>query len=54
MKKELRCEKCRKLLGRFDEKGELEIIKPKGKIKLKKNGINELECFCGKKTEIKI
>lgn len=54
MEKELRCEKCLKLLGKFDEKEELEILKPKGKIKFKKNGINVLECFCGKKTEIKI
>ena len=54
MGKELRCKKCLKLLVKFDEKGELEIVKPKGKIKFKKNGVNELECFCGKKTDIKI
>ena len=52
--KEFRCNKCRKLLGIFDENGELEIIKPKGVVKLKKNGENEIECYCGKKNKIKI
>ena len=52
--RELRCDNCRKLLGKFDETGELEIMKPKWKIKLKKNGENEIECFCGKKNKIKI
>lgn len=51
---ELRCDNCRKLLGRFDENGDLEIVKPKGVVKFKKNGENEIECYCGKKNKIKI
>lgn len=51
---ELRCDNCRKLLGKFNESGELEIVKPKGKIRLKKNGENEIECLCGNKNKIKI
>lgn len=51
---QLRCSNCRKLLGKIDENGDLEIVKSKGKIKLKKSGENEIECLCGKKNRIKI
>ncbi len=51
---ELRCNNCHKLLGKFDENGDLEIVKPKGVVKFKKNGENEIECYCGKKNKIKI
>ncbi|MBC2855378.1 hypothetical protein H3N56_02575 [Cetobacterium sp. 2A] len=54
MEKELRCEKCLKLLGKFNEKGELVITKPKGIVKLGKEGQNILECLCGKKMNIKL
>lgn len=52
--KELRCPKCHKLLGSFNESGELIIKKPKGEVIFGKDGKNTIECYCGKKVNIKI
>lgn len=51
---ELRCPKCNKLLGTFNEEGELRIRKPKGEVTFGKEGKNTIECYCGKKVNIKI
>ncbi|MGL4866212.1 hypothetical protein [Cetobacterium sp.] len=52
--KELRCNNCQRLIGKCTPDGEVEILKPKGKIILGINGNNKVQCLCGKTADIKV
>ena len=52
--KELRCSNCQRLIGKYTLDGEVEILKPKGKIVLGINGNNKVQCLCGTTANIKV
>lgn len=52
--KELRCSNCQRLIGKYNQNGEVEILKPKGKIVLGINGNNKVWCLCKTTTNIKV